>query len=152
MDNIRNEFIEERTKTPVPEYNVPEYKTPVPEYNNVWANFDSKKIISCNARPTLDEIYLDHRRPQHPNREVKRETLEKKIVFQDTRRRKPVDKEEEYCLNLGRYIVYRRLGDSNIFAGILSNLIKVHPLVKSQFDNKTSSLRSYTIQQRTRYV
>ena len=140
--------------TPVPEYNtpVPEYKTPVPEYNNVWANFDSKKIISCNARPTLDEIYLDHRRPQHPNREVKRETLEKKIVFQDTRRRKPVDKDEEYCLNLGRFIVYQRLGDSNMFAGILSNLIKVHPLVKSQFDNKTSSLRSYTIQQRTRYV
>ena len=91
----------------MPEYNtpVPEFKTPVPEYNDVWANFNSKKIISCNPRPTLDEIYLDHRRPQHPNREVKRETLEKKIVFQDTRRRKPVDKDEEYCLNLGRFIV-----------------------------------------------
>ena len=30
-------------------------------------------------------------------------------------------------------------------------MIRVHPLVKSQYDNKTSSLRSYTIQQRTRY-
>ena len=98
LDNIRNEILEEYNKKPVNT-----------EFNDVWANFDSKKIISCNPRPTLDEIYLDHRRPQPPHTEARRESLEKKVVFQDAKRRKALEKEEEYCLNLGirfQYIQY----------------------------------------------
>ena len=94
LDNIRNEILEEY-----------DYKATETEYNDVWSNFDSKKIVSCNPRPTLDEIYLDHRRPQPPHTETKRESIEKKVVFQDTKRRKALEKEEEYCLNLGIPII-----------------------------------------------
>ena len=94
MDNIRNEILEECIDKPET------------VYNDVWANFDSKKIISCNPGPTLDEIYLDHRRPQPPHTETKRESIEKKVVFQDAKRRKALEKEEEYCLNLGFPIIF----------------------------------------------
>ena len=94
LDNIRNEILEECIDKPET------------VYNDVWANFDSKKIISCNPRPTLDEIYLDHKRPQPPHTETKRESIEKKVVFQDAKRRKALEKEEEYCLNLGTSIIY----------------------------------------------
>ena len=95
LDNIKNEITEENNKKDQPEYR-----------SQVWSTFDQKKIISCNPGPTLDEIYLDHKRPQTQNREVKKESLEKKVLFQqDTaaRRRQFVDNHEEYCLNLGKY-------------------------------------------------
>ena len=95
LDNIKNEMMEENNKKIEPEYR-----------SHVWSTFDQKKIISCNPKPTLDEIYLDHKRPQTQNREVRRESFEKKVVFhQDTatRRRQGVDNQEEYCLNLGKY-------------------------------------------------
>ena len=101
LDNIKNEIMEENNKKVEPE--------PEPETgyrSHVWATFDQKKIISCNPKPTLDEIYLDHKRPQTQTREVRKESLEKKVAFhQDTatRRRLVVDNHEEYCLNLGNY-------------------------------------------------
>ena len=94
LDNIKNEIMEEKNKKDEPEYR-----------SQVWSTFDQKKIISCNPKPTLDEIYLDHKRPQTQNREVRKESSEKKVVFQDTstRRRLFVDNHEEYCLNLGNF-------------------------------------------------
>ena len=95
LDNIKNEMMEENNKKAEPEYR-----------SHVWSTFDQKKIISCNPKPTLDEIYLDHKRPQTQNREVRKESLEKKVAFhQDTatRRRLVVDNHEEYCLNLGKH-------------------------------------------------
>ena len=95
LDNIKNEIMEENNKKDEPEYR-----------SQVWSTFDQKKIISCNPKPTLDEIYLDHKRPQQTqNREVRKESSEKKVVFQDTstRRRLFVDNHEEYCLNLGNF-------------------------------------------------
>ena len=100
LDNIKNEIMEENNKKVEPE--------PEPETgyrSHVWATFDQKKIISCNPKPTLDEIYLDHKRPQTENREVRKLSSAKKVVFQETstRRRQLVDNHEEYCLNLGKY-------------------------------------------------
>ena len=95
LDNFKNEMMEENNKKAEPEHR-----------SQVWSTFDQKKIISCNPKPTLDEIYLDHKRPQTQNREVRKESLEKKVAFQQdtaTRRRLVVDNHEEYCLNLGKY-------------------------------------------------
>ena len=95
LDNIKNEMMEENKKKDEAEYR-----------SNVWSTFDQKKIISCNPKPTLDEIYLDHKRPQTQPREMRKESLEKKVAFHPdtaTRRRQVVANHEEYCLNLGKY-------------------------------------------------
>ena len=96
LDNIKNEIMEENKKNK---------KDESEHRGHVWSTFDQKKIISCNPKPTLDEIYLDHKRPQTENREVRKVSSAKKVVFQDTstRRRQLVDNHEEYCLNLGNY-------------------------------------------------
>ena len=135
--------------------------SPKQEFFNVKANFEDKRIISYIPRPTNDlltertqanhyfsrnsSMLSEKRSPEM----IGRKDQNLKILSNMKRLKK---EEMKSCnSNLGCHRVYINVPIEVVILELLSNLISVHPLVRSRADNKTSVLRSHSNKQRSMY-
>jgi len=102
---------------------------------NVWSNFKDKKVVSYIPRATGHH----HHHQEHRSRDEFKPTPT------------PSCQRESYKMKEMKRLKMAEMRACNNNLELLSNLISVHPLVRSRHDTKASSLRSLTIQQRSQY-